>query len=71
MLELKTGEVSNEEIAEWFGLNIDSFLNHKQLYLNKLKAYCDFTQVPRKGVIINKIFSADNVTYNKNKGRVF
>ena len=67
MLELKTGEASHEEIAEWFGLSTLSFLNHKQMYLNKLKAYCDFTPVPRKGVIINKIFNADNVTYNKNK----
>lgn len=29
MLELKTGEVSHDEIAEWFGLSTLSFLNHK------------------------------------------
>lgn len=29
MLELKTGEVNHDELAEWFGLSTESLLKHK------------------------------------------
>lgn len=63
MEELKKGQISNDELADWFMVSKNSLSKNKSRYLKKLEEYCDFTPY-QGGVKVHKIYKP---SYVKNK----
>lgn len=63
MQELRTGIISNKELADWFGIKPASFLNVKQKKLQELEEYADFIEEKGK-IVINEIYQG---IYQKKK----
>jgi hypothetical protein len=64
MTELKPGIISNEELAEWFGVKETTFRNKKKKKLEELKEYCDFEILPGGKINITYVEAA-GLTYEK------
>lgn len=60
-MELKLGKMTNQELAEWFGISISSFKNRKKSKLKELDAFAKFKDV-YGGVEILEIY---NPVYSK------
>ena len=74
-LELKV--YGNKELAEWFGITVNSFSNQKKKKLQELRAFADFEQVGNKQkkvkitYIYEPVYSKQGcVTFNKIKDQV-
>lgn len=65
---LKLGEMTNEELAEWFGIKVPSFKNSKNKKLEILKDFCDFVITKRGTVVIKTIYIP---VYLKKKDRAY
>ena len=50
---------SSEEIADWFGIKPKTFSNFREEKLSILKQYCDFEDLGRKGIKVNKVFISE------------
>lgn len=46
MQYLRTGPVSNQELAVWFNVQPDSIRGAKPVYLKRLSKYCWFEDIP-------------------------
>lgn len=64
-MELKEGIMTNEELAEWFGVKLTSFKNTKRKKLEELKLFADFYEEKGK-VIITEIYEP---IYQKQQGK--
>lgn len=56
MKELKVGRMTVLELAEWFGVQRGTVSKNKQKYLEKLKDYCSFDDLGKKGIDIKEIY---------------
>ena len=56
-MELRVGLMTNNELAEWFGVKPVTFRNHKSKKLEELKKYADFELKGAK-VYIKKIYGS-------------
>lgn len=59
--------MSNQELAEWFGIKISTLRNCRQKKLKELQEYADFT-VNSQNIIINKIYDYE---YVKKESRAY
>lgn len=50
MKELTVGEISNKELADWFGIKEATFKNAKAKKLQELKYFADFYEEKREGI---------------------
>lgn len=66
MIILKEGKMTNEELAEWFGVKPKSFRDTKKKKLEELRAYADFREEKGK-VIITEIYNAGPYVKKKSK----
>lgn len=57
MSELRLGKMSTKELAQWMGVNYNTFRNQKKKKLKVLQQFCDFEQV-YGGVIIKEIYES-------------
>lgn len=64
-MELKEGIMTNEELAEWFGVKLTSFKNTKRKKLEELKLFADFYEEKGK-IIITEIYEP---IYQKQQGK--
>lgn len=64
-MELTTGKKSNKEIAEWMGINSNTFSKYKEKYLEKLEGFAEFHVDDRGKIIIDKVLDP---VYDKAKG---
>lgn len=64
-MELKLGVMTNEELAEWFGVKLTSFKNTKRKKLEELKLFADFYEEKGK-VIITEVYEP---IYQKQQGK--
>ena len=55
-MELKQGYMTNAELAEWFGIQVNSFRARKEKKLEELKNFADFKVVDSKKVYIIKVY---------------
>lgn len=55
-LKLHLGKMSTKEIAQWMGINYNTFRNNKEKHFKTLSKFCDFKSI-YGGVIINQIYS--------------
>ena len=55
MVELTTGKKTGKELAEWFGIEYNSFKNQKAKKLEELKLFADFYEEKGKVIIIKVI----------------
>lgn len=76
MKELKVGKISNQELAEWFGIKPASFSKNKATKLEELKLFADY-EIDEKTnkIIITKVISPiyqklGSKTYQKVKEKV-
>lgn len=60
-MELKLGQMTNQELADWFGIKIGSFKNSKKNKLKELEVFAAF-EANRNGAIIKEIY---NPVYSK------
>ena len=65
-MKLKIGKMTNKELAEWFGVKINSFTQHKKKKLEELKNFAKFEEI-YGGVNILEII---NPTYVKNSQKI-
>ena len=73
-MKLKLGKMTNQELADWFGIKLSSFKVAKQDKLKELAAYAEFTEDKGK-VIISRIYNdtyskKGSVLYEEVKGRI-
>lgn len=61
IIKLRTGIMSTEEIAKWFGVSYGHFRKKhiKDKKLKELSIYCDYEVRPHKGFYIKKIYNID------------
>lgn len=61
IIKLRTGIMSTEEIAKWFGISYGHFRKKqiKDKKLKELSIYCDYEVRPHKGLYIKKIYNID------------
>lgn len=64
-MELKEGIMTNEELAEWFGVKLTSFKNTKRKKLEELKLFADFYEEKGK-VIVTEVYEP---IYQKQQGK--
>ena len=64
-MELKLGVMTNEELAEWFGVKLTSFKNTKRKKLEELKLFADFYEEKGK-VIVTEVYEP---VYQKQQGK--
>lgn len=64
-MELKQGIMTNQELADWFGVSLGTFKNQKKKKIEELKLYAVFTE-ERGKVNISEIFIP---VYDKNLGK--
>lgn len=55
MVKLRIGKMKSSEIAQWMGVNYNTYRNQKQKKLKQLERFCDFTPI-YGGVIIKQIY---------------
>ena len=48
VMELNIGYMSNDQIAEWFGIKPKTLRNTKAKRMEELKYFCSFEQVYRR-----------------------
>lgn len=53
-MQLRLGIMTNKELAEWFGIGVNSFTNHRKKKLEELKNFAEFEELRGK-VKITKI----------------
>ena len=73
-MELKLGQMTNQELAQWFDITVKSFTNTKKKRLEELKYFADFYENKGKVVItkiINPVYSKRVTTnYEKVKDKI-
>lgn len=67
MKELIVGKVANKDLAEWFGINPNTFNHSKEDKLNELKNFAEFHMEGKK-VVIDKII---NPVYTKQGSKAY
>ena len=65
-MQLHLGKMTNKELAEWFGVQVNTFSQHKRKKLEELKNYADFNSI-RGGV---EILSIKKDTYNRKDNKI-
>lgn len=60
-MELKLGQMTNQELADWFGIKLSSFKNSKKNKLKELESFAAF-EANRNGADIKEIY---NSVYSK------
>ena len=65
-MKLHLGKMTNKELADWFGIKIETMNRHKKKKLEELKNYAFFEEV-RGGVEITGIIKE---TYNKKDNQI-
>lgn len=66
-MELHQGKMTNKELAEWFGIKVQSLKNKKKEKLKELEKYADFEEV-YGGVNILKIKLKDEYSKERSLG---
>lgn len=56
--ELKLGPMSITDLAKWFGKSRATIAHNKIAYLNRLKNYCDFEELPSGKINITAIYTS-------------
>ena len=59
--------MTNAELAEWFGIQVNSFRARKEKKLEELKNFADFKVVDSKKVYIIKVYKPVYVKKKSNK----
>lgn len=59
-MELQENKIyTAKEIAEWFGVKVNTFSNYRKKKLEILKQYCDFKDLGRKGIKVTKVYISE------------
>ena len=56
-MELKLGQMTNQELADWFGIKLSSFKNSKKNKLKELESFAAF-EANRNGADIKEIYNS-------------
>lgn len=64
-MELKLGLMTPEEMAAWFGIKRRYYQNNRKTKLLELAEYCDFEDIPRKGILVKEIFIPEYIRSGK------
>ena len=64
---LRIGKISNSELADWFGINVNNLSKHKTQKLKQLQEYAKFNNL-RGGVEILEIYQP--IYSNNNNYRI-
>lgn len=65
-MELHLGKMTNKELADWFGVKVNSFTQHKKKKLEELKNFCFYEEV-YGGINVTAII---NPIYSKNSQKI-
>lgn len=65
-MELHIGKMSNQELADWFGITLKSYTNNRVKKLDELRWYCDY-DVVRGGVNVKYL---RHLVYQKNFSKI-